>query len=162
MSKHFNFFLIFLNFLFSVLSILKEWNLEKSSLDLLSSSDSFSIILEETNDNLRFKLSKYIIREKDSIKYQKFLLLIENNNEIYNGEVDFDDIGNFFKFNNEYIICPKGKYHPLSFYNNHYSTLSPNNFQSKGEWELKCIKIQNSQSTFYSILSNEWKITIFL
>ena len=52
MSKHFNFFLIFLNFLFSVLSILKEWNLEKSSLDLLSSSDSFPIILEETKDNL--------------------------------------------------------------------------------------------------------------
>ena len=151
MSKHFNFFLIFLNFLFSVLSILKEWNLEKSSLDLLSSSDSFPIILEETKDNLYVKLSKYIIREKDSIKYQKFFLLIEKNNVIYNGEVDFDDIGNFFKFNNEYIICPKGKYHPLSFYNNHYSTLSPNDFQSKGDWELKCIKIQNSQSTFFIV-----------
>ena len=57
---------------------------------------------------------------------------------VYVGEVDFDKIESFYFFDNDYIVCPRGKYHPHYFYDGTYSTLNLSSFKSNGDWELKC------------------------
>ena len=125
-----------------VFSVVQQWNFENSSRDILASKENDSIkVLEETNsDNLYVKLYKYIAKEDGAVVYRKYLTVSYGGNTVYDGEVNFDNIQNYFHFENDNIICPRGKYHPTYFYNNQYSTLSLSNFNENGDWELKCIK----------------------
>ena len=133
------FIIVFLySFLFS-LSVVQQWNFENSSKDLLTSGAQSIKVLEETKDKLYVKLYKYIAKENGAVVYRKYLTVYYNNVEVYNNEVNFDKIQNYFHFENDNIICPKGKYHPHYFYNNKNSTLNLANFHENGDWELKCI-----------------------
>ena len=158
--------IIFINSFFLVYSLIQEWNLENSAIDLLASSDSFSVIVkEETKNNMRLKLYKYILKENGNITYGKHLSIIDNGNIIFYDNVDFDDIESFYHFDTDYIVCPKGKYHPTYFSDNQYSELQLNDFAENGDWELKCyfhgtgyflvFYLNNGESQFfYKILSS--------
>ena len=133
------FFVVFLySFLFSF-SVVQQWNFENSSKDLLSSGAQSIKVLQETKDGLSVKLYKYIAKENGVVVYRKYLTIYYNDVFVYDGEVDFDNIQNYFHFENDNIICPKGKYQPTYFYDNQYSTLNLANFHENGDWELKCI-----------------------
>lgn len=132
-------FVIFFYSLLLSLSVVQQWNFENSSKDLLTSGEQSIKVLEETKDGLYVKLYKYIAKENGVVVYKKYLTVYYNGNFVYDGEVDFDNIQNYFRFENDNIICPKGKYQPHYFYDGQKSTLSLSNFHENGDWELKCI-----------------------
>ena len=123
MKNKFIVLIIFLNSLFFTFSIVQNWNFENSSKDLLSPSGYVSVrVIEETTDNLYVKLFKYIGKESGSIVYKNYFTFKYYSETVYNDKlVPFDKIGSYHHFENDNIICPKGKYHPYYFYNDKYS-----------------------------------------
>ena len=142
--------LFLFTFFFSILlfshSIVQEWNLEGSAIDLLEGKDFISVPANEDKGyDMYIKLYKRIEKKSDgSIGYKKYFDLYDTRTEpyitIFKGEVDFNKVDSFYFLNNNYIICPKGKYHPLLFYSgSSYNRLDVgNNWSEKGDWELKC------------------------
>ena len=150
------FFLVIFNSSFFVFSVVQQWNFENSSKDLLSSSEPLSVpVLEETKDNLFVKLYKYLAKENGAVVYRKYLTVTYNNNPVFDGEVNFDKIESFHRFDNDNIICPKGKYHPTYFYSNTFSTLSLSEFKDNGDWELKCISHEQGYFLVFYLMNGE-------
>ena len=158
------FALLFLNSFFVVFSVVQQWNLENSAVDLFESATYQSIkVIEETNDDgLYVKLFKYIGWDNGVIVYRKYLTVYYSDNEVYNSEENFDKIKSFYPFENDNIICPKGKYHTSFFYNKTYSSLNPSDLpgiNDNGDWELKfttheqgyffAFYLMNGQSHFF-------------
>ena len=146
MEYRFIFMIIFLNSLFFSFSIVQQWNFENSAKDLLSSGPASIKVLEETKDKLYVKLYKYLAIESGSVVYRKYLDVYYYDQLVYKGEVDFDKIESFHRFDSDNIICPDGKYNPTYFYkgnseNGEYSSLKTSDlpeFNDNEDWELKC------------------------
>ena len=170
------YFSLLLSRIFLTKQIVPNWNLNKSSVNLLSSEDSIKYIeFEQTKDNLNVTLYKNIIKEDGSIKYKTNIRIIYERVIVYNGEINFDQIDSIYHFGNENIICPRGKYHPYYFYDQTYSTLPVSNlenFQENGDWELKCylhsvgsvgffltFYLMNGQAQLYyqNLIDGSWK-----
>ena len=111
--------------------------------------------MEETKDNLFVKLYKYLAKENGAVVYRKYLTVTYNNNPVFDGEVNFDKIESFHRFDNDNIICPKGKYHPTYFYSNTFSTLSLSEFKDNGDWELKCISHEQGYFLVFYLMNGE-------
>ena len=81
-----------------------------------------------------------------------------DNTEIFNGEVDFDKIESYHRFDNDNIICPKRKYHPIYYYlsngNPGHSSLNLNSFTENGDWELKCF-VRNGNFIVFYLMNGE-------
>ena len=164
MEYRFIFLIIFLNSLFLAFSVVQQWNFDNSAIDILASSDSASIkVIEETTDGLFVKLYKYLAKEGGSVVYRKYLTVSYYGSSKCNDlEVNFDKIGSYHHFEDDTIICPKGKYNPHYVKDNAYSTLDPTSlsgFNDNGDWELKCftheqgyfivVYLMNGQPNFY-------------
>ena len=133
--------LLFLNLVLKVFSIVQNWEFESSTIDLLSIRTwQTTPAFDGRKDNTHVTLYKYFDKNDDgSIIYKNYLDVYEGTEHIFNGEVFFDQIGSFHYYAGDHIVCPRGKYHPMYFQNNECTTLNLNNFQSNGDWELKCI-----------------------
>ena len=137
---------LFLNLLLFSFSIVHNWNLENSSIDLLENIESKTLsILSYSGEGygMKVELYKYITIENGSVFYMKILdvyNISSSTTKIFERAVTYDDIDSFFYLNNNYIICPKGKYHPLLVDSNgDFSELNVGNgWEENGEWELKC------------------------
>ena len=147
--------IIFLAELFYVCSVVQKWNFENSSRELFASqeTDTFTVY-EKTKDNLYVQLTRKISRQNGVISITKNLIVKYNNQEVYNGEVDFDNIENFYRVavDNDNVICPKGKYHPTYFYDHKYSInnlSSTFHFESNEDWDLSCY--YDSSSKFFYV-----------
>ena len=89
---------------------------------------------------------KYLGKENGAIVYKKYLDVYYYDQLVYKGEVDFDKIESFHRFDSDNIICPDGKYNPTYFYkgnseNGEYSSLKTSDlpeFNDNEDWELKC------------------------
>ena len=156
------FLFIFLNSLSLVFSVVQNWDLENSAIDLLATTTTKEVVeYEENKDNIYAKLTKKIAKNEDgSISYTKHLSVSKGyNDNVYDGDIFFDKIDSIYFFDNDRIICPKGKYHPTYFYNNQYSFFNPSNFNDDKDWELKCyyhktgyflvFYLMNGKSQFY-------------
>ena len=134
------YYILFSNLILLVFPLFQKWNLEKSSIDLLASSESITVTeFEQTKGNVFVQLNKTISKENGEINYVKRIKMYQNGNLIYNSLVDFDKIDSFYYFNsNSIIVCPKGKYHPLRYFCNNLQSVNIPYFQEKGDWELKC------------------------
>lgn len=131
------YFVLFFNFLFIVNPVVQKWNFENSSIDLLGTSESMTFkVFDETKDGINIQLYKIISKEDGSIIYTNNLKI--NNGITFDGEVNFDRIESFYYLMDKVIVCPKGKFHPIFFYENKYSHFNITNFEEKGDWELKC------------------------
>lgn len=128
--------------LISIISFLLLIFLFKCSIDDLEitkekifsdSSTQEYVIYEETKDNTTVKLIKRITT-KDNITTSKNYLTVNNDTE---KEVKFENVGSFYNIDNELIICPKGKFHPIDYTNN-FSEIIPESFDIHGDWNLKC------------------------
>ena len=136
------FIIVFLYSFLFCLSVVQQWNFENSAVNLLETKDKNCVdVMNEynTENKIYVKLSKCLGIDSGSVYYRKYLTVYYNNVEVYNNEVNFDKIQNYFHFENDNIVCPKGKYHPHYFYDNKNSTLNLNTFHENGDWELKCI-----------------------
>ena len=115
--------------LISIISFLLLIFLFKCSIDDLEitkekifsdSSTQEYVIYEETKDNTTVKLIKRITKI-DNITTSKNYLTVNNDTE---KEVKFENVGSFYNIDNEIIICPKGKFHPIDYTNN-FSEIIP-------------------------------------
>ena len=157
MKQNIIFILLFLNSLFISISIVHNWNFDNSAIDLLSASDTaFASIkvIEETKDNLYVKLYKYIAKENGAVVYRKFLTVSYQASLIFDGEVDFDGIESYHRFDGDNIICPKGKYHPVYFYEGRNSSLILDSFTDNGDWELKCF-VRNGYFMIFYLMNGQ-------
>ena len=70
-------FAIIFNLSFQVFSVVQEWELENSSIDLFASSNTVSVVeYENSKDNIYVKLTKEITKESSgSITYKKNLIV---------------------------------------------------------------------------------------
>ena len=156
-SKLFH-YILFSNLILLVFPLVQKWNLEKSSIDLLASSESITVTeFEQTKGNVFVQLNKTISKENGEINYVKRIKMYQNGNLIYNSLVDFDKIDSFYYFNsNSIIVCPKGKYHPLNYFTYSLNSMNIPNFQEKGDLELKCYyhQSQNFQYLLVFYLMN--------
>ena len=124
--------IIFSYLLSSYISIIPEWDLSKSAVDLLSSSTTYEYtVCQKYFYNYELKMIKRLTKTNGNIISTNRIYI---NNKVK--EVPFDNIESFFYLNGKYIICPIGKYHPYDFTNEEY--IVPNNFKEVGNWDLKC------------------------
>ena len=136
--------IIFSYLLSSYISIIPEWDLSKSAVDLLSSSTTYEYtVCQKYFYNYELKMIKRLTKTNGNIISTNRIYI---NNKVK--EVPFDNIESFFYLNGKYIICPIGKYHPYDFTNEEY--IVPNNFKEVGNWDLKC---QYHGSSRYIIIS---------
>ena len=158
MKQNIIFILVFLNSIFFSISYVQNWNFQNSAIDLLSASDTASVsikVLEETKDNLYVKLYKYIAKENGEVVYRKYLTVKYNNATIYDGQVDFDGIESYHRFGVDNIICPKGKYHPIYYYEGGHSYLNLSSFSDNRDWELKCMIHEQGYFMIFYLMNGE-------
>ena len=139
MKANLFYYILFLHLILLVYPLVQKWNLENSSIDLLASSDSITVKeFEQTKDNINVQLNKIISKKEGSITYKKRLIVYQGGSLIFDGDVDFDKIDSFYYINDQIRICPKGKFHPITFFNNSIVTINIPDFVEGGDWELKC------------------------
>ena len=137
--------LVSLNLVLFSFSIVQNWNLVNSAIDLLGDKQSDTITAySKTGYGMKVELYKYFAIEDGTAVYRKYLDVYKGSDssftKIFNGEVDYDEIESFYHLCNNYIICPKGKFHPLLVYEDGSSGRLDvgNNWAENGDWELKC------------------------
>ena len=139
------FIILFLDSIYFSISFVQQWNFFNTAIELFSPSDTSPInitAMDETKDDINIKLYKYFAKEDGKVVYQKYLKVFDNGDKIYDGEVLFDKIDNYYRFNDKIIICPKGKYHPILFNDNFLST-NNDTLKEIDDWELQCFKHVN-------------------
>ena len=134
-----NYILVLLiNLIFKIWSIVPEWNLTNSGIDLMRENNSYYeyLICERDMYEINVKLFKYI-SINESIVSIKHKFKANYDNKTKEKEIDFENIESSYRWNlNTAIICPKGKYHIYDIEKEEY--IIPSDFQERGNWELKC------------------------
>lgn len=93
-------FYLFLNCFFFSLSIVQNWDLASSSIDLLEGRTSLSIPeFVQTGYDMEVKLYKYIAKENNEVVYRKYLTVSNTQTnpytKIYDNQVDIEKIDSF-------------------------------------------------------------------
>ena len=155
-----SFYIISLELINIVFSIVPLWNFENSSEDLLSSSESheYTIIDQSSHYYVHYTLKKSI--NKDNLILNNTFTIDTNGGNIRNlYNVEWEDIESAYVLSNFYYICPKGRFHPyyINIQNGEFSKLL--DFEYEGDWELKCYFQPDSYFLFISYLNA--KIDLF-
>jgi len=137
------FFIIFLNLIFSIFSILPTWDLKKSSIDLLGTEPNTNkeyIIANRVMYELTLTLKKNITRNNGKISHQNYLN-ISGKTLINNLEVSYENVESFYGESQSsspqiYILCPRGNFNPINLTN--LENISFNNWINSENWDLKC------------------------
>ena len=140
--------LIFTYLIFYSIGVLPNWNIEKSSINLLTSDSYNYIITHRVMYDLEAKLEKYIIRlDNGTITHYNQLYI----NGVYKGKVSFENIETFYLINGRKLLCPMGKFHPINLDN--MEEIENNDFDGSKNWDLKCFS-HNSGYFFVVYLMN--------
>ena len=162
-------FFIFLTFIFPILSYVPEWNLTTSGIELLRETTSKEdLVVERDMYQLNTKLYKKIAVSGSNIVITHRFVATYDTNHIESGDVDFDNIESSYKERlSTPVICPKGKYHMYDIVRKEY--IIPNDFEEKGDWELKCfmqvekyflvLYKMNGEYNFYATTSDVYNLT---
>ena len=132
-----NIFLILLIILLKLgFSIVPNWKFENSVNEYISSSQTQKDYIIYNQNGV--KLVKRITRNGDNSISSQNLLSVNNGDFI---QVNYDAIDNSYsgtnkQLNQDYLICPKGKYHPYNPVTN--EVFIPTEFEERGNWVLKC------------------------
>ena len=141
--------LILFIFIFPIFSIVPEWNLTNSGIDLLGNQSSYRYLAcKRDMYELIVELYKNISLDNGNIVITNEI--ISNYGNIQKESVvDFENIESSYKEKiSTPVICPKGKYHMYDIIQEKY--IIPQNFEEKGDWELKCfISKSNYFLVFY-------------
>ena len=121
------FFIIMLFYLSNSLTPL--WNFKNSTTDILNGNELKSILIH-TSEYYEYtiELTHTFSKSSEEISQKKTIVIkTENNNEFFNGQVEFDDIHSFYRTVHAskyyYFICPKGPNYPLMYENNSWKKI---------------------------------------
>ena len=125
---------------------------------LLNSSNYEYIIFKEKNEKIEVNLIGKITKEGNKIKSKNYLVI--NNKEEIN--VQFEDIGSVHILNDKIIICPRGKYHPVEYYNGDLKEIIPLKFIENGNWDLKCKFDENDKLKLFYLMNGKNSIYTYI
>ena len=135
---YFSIFIIFVDIFINIFCQALNWNiwtLENSSIDLLSSSDSYNyIIYDERDKGIHIKLMKHIWKENGKIYHKNYIQKNDEEEE----EIEFDDIYNFYSLENKTYICPKGNNSLFDYSSNTIKIINNTRNTITGNWFLTC------------------------
>ena len=140
------FFIIFLNLIFSIFSILPTWDLKKSSIDLLGTEPNTNkeyIIANRVMYELTLTLKKNITRNNGKISHQNYLNISGSRMTSINTlEVCYENVESFYGESQStisreiYILCPRGNFNPINLKN--LKNISFISWINSENWDLKC------------------------
>jgi len=149
MNKQIYLFVFFYLFL-QVLAIIPEWNLAAAGKDLLESKDEYIYTINHRN------LFSHNMELKKNITKTSTGEIIQTNYVTLDGttkEVKFEQVESYYYlYNSQYIICPKGSFHPYDFTNE--SELKPDKNFAGENWDLRCYWHQEAQYLLVFYLMN--------
>ena len=127
---------VFLQLIFCIFSVIPNWKLSQSSINLLNSNNGYKhqyTIVENSMYNLKAKLERTIQKSGENITYTNKLTL----DDVEKGNAQFEDIESQYNDNSISLLCPRGAYNPMKI-----SDLQQLNFGTNwinsDEWNLKC------------------------
>ena len=118
-----------MNLIFSIISVIPNWDLKKSSKNLLdSNTNTYTYtITHRAMYKLEAKLTKTINKlNNGEITHENRLYI---NGTDY-GTVTFEQIESFYQLNDKKILCPIGKYEPIKLNLNDMKEIK-NNIEKK-------------------------------
>ena len=129
--------LILFILIFHILSVVPEWNLTNSGIDLLGNQTSYKyLVCKRDMYDIIVEMYKNISLSNENILILNEIISKYNSTE-KESIVDFENIESSYKEKiSTPVICPKGKYHMYDIEKKEY--IIPENFEEKGDWELKC------------------------
>ena len=126
---------VFLNLLVSTILLIPNWNISKTSLNLLGSSNTKSYdITHRDMYGLILRLEKTITKLNNGT-ITHFNVLHSNDTPHFTN-VSYENIESFYKINGKKILCPIGKYEPINLETN--SEISNNNKKEDDDFRIKC------------------------
>ena len=147
-------------------SILTNWNLSASAIDLFLNEPYYEkYIFNETKNGKTIKIKKVIEREKDSNQIKNGTKMIFESIELTVN--DFENLQNFYYLNGKYYLCPYEKSIYVTNYTNNYTELdsllevvvyTPDN---NGR-QLKCYYINGDNRLFFLSFFKQRKWFYFL
>ena len=139
---------VFLNLLVSTILLIPNWNIEKTSINLLGSSNTKSYdITYRDMYGLKLRLEK-TINKLDNGTIIHFNSLYSNTTpEVKN--VSFENIESFYLLDNKQILCPIGKYDPINLDG---MTEITNDITKNDNWDLKCYN-HNAENVYFLFYS---------
>ena len=110
-------FIIILNLIISIFSVLPIWDFKKSSKDLLGTDNSCSYTISNRGMYaMSASLEKKITRSNGNITHINYLKI----DNVDKGTVKFENIESFYDHHDSYTIkvfCPKDNFNPLNTFN---------------------------------------------
>ena len=139
--------LIFLNLIFSTISVLYNWDLKAFSKNLLDKSTNTNshtyVITHRAMYKLEAKLQKKIIRQDNGTITHENELFINGTSK---GKVSFEQIESFYHTDSgKKLICPIGKYDPINLDG---MTEITNDITKNDNWDLKCYN-HNAENVYF-------------
>ena len=139
---------VFLNLLVSTILVIPNWNIKKTSINLLGSSNTKSYdITHRDMYGLILRLEKTITKLNNGT-ITHFNVLYSNDTPHFTN-VSYENIESFYKINGKKILCPIGKYEPINLETN--SEISNNNKKEDDDFRIKCYS-HNAGYFLYFIL----------
>ena len=145
-------FLLLSSLIISIICVIPEWNLEKAGEDLLSSSNEYIYTAtERLMHDVYLKMTRKITKSNNTVNYINHLYMSYNYGNIQERDVPFDFVESFYRIGSDYIVCPKGPFHPYNL--NTGQNISVTGFQKKGlkDWDLRCFKHENNNIAFFLV-----------
>ena len=174
--KEFFSFILIIKFIKITITIVPVWDFNNSVIDLFSEKNSYEYTIYSNsygdNNPTNVELKKQISRN-NGVVIEKNILKINDNDNNYEKETDWEDIESIYTYNyvtdqnnQEKIlfICPKGKNHLNEFEGKTkgLEEITPKGFAYNGTWELKCYKQKDKNYLFVAYLNKYDKIYAFI
>ena len=148
-------FILILELLISTFSLIPNWDLKKSAINLLTSSNNYIDTFEVNRKNyanLEVVLNR-IITKKDTNSSPTIenIIYFDFKDGI---KVDWENIESVYRLHERVYICPTGKHH-MQLYeknNNGFKDIKPAELQLD-DWELKCYYNSDYDFMFISYLN---------
>ena len=155
-------FIILINISFS---LTPNWNIENSSVLLLSSTDSKNEIYIKKDDcdkcNPKLILKK-VIENKNNEFYETNYIKINDDKE---KQTEWEDIESYYIFRNDnlILICPTGKNFMNKYNNGVFEEINPGNININiiDDWELTCYYQKENEFLFNFYLNQPQTKKIF-
>ena len=150
--------MIFYTLIISIICVIPEWNLEKSGIDLLADSDHEYVTIYRLMYDVELKMSRKIYKTDNSVNYTNTIYMSYNWVNKITRNVSFDFVESFYIINDNFIVCPKGPYHPYNL--NSESYLIPNGFiePERKNWDLKCYKLNDKYLLIFYFIKGKQNI----
>ena len=157
--------------LFSILiyafSLIPNWDLRKTAINLLNDSNNFTDIFEVNRKNYGYGDNYLEVVLNRTIKKSgtNSSPIIEN--IVYfdwkDGiKVDWENIESTYRLNNRVYICPTGKHHMQLYEENEgFKEEKPKDFPPLDDWELKCYYNPDHFYMFVSYLNAYDKVFVY-